>query len=123
MNLSINRSVVNLEGLDSELRASLPERFDGASFDGTQVTLYFSEDTTEAVIASATRIVAEHDPTRLTPAQEEAANQVAQLKQLRAQNPTMLDLSAYEVSTPEIYRLAEKIAWLEQEILALRREA
>lgn len=120
METIVNMNAVNLEGLDWELRSVLAEQFLGASFNGEQVVLHLADDITDEQVAFARRLTEEHDASHLSPSQQEEEDRTRRLETLRAENLVLLDRNAYDTSSPEIRRLADKIAWLEMEITTRR---
>ncbi len=118
MDITIDRKDVNLEALDAELRAALPEIISGVSLSPAGVTVHFSRRAITPDQATARQIVLAHDPARLTPAQEKARARAEKLKD--AQRDKGSDLDADKFSDPLLNELARKVAWLEQEINALR---
>jgi hypothetical protein len=116
----IQRSAVNIEALDADLRAALGAATTGLSFHAGQVTVYLSENATDTQVAQARALVQAHDPTKPTPAQQAAINRRARLAQLRGDYSADLDLTTFAGQGVLIRLLAGKIAWLEQEIAALR---
>ncbi|MCK6580630.1 MAG: hypothetical protein L6Q98_21270 [Anaerolineae bacterium] len=110
---------INVGSLDAELRSALAPT-QGLTWDGQVVTVVFSDDVTPAQLDLAQTIVRQHDPKRLTPDQQTELDRKSRLEALRGENAAELDLPAYDSASPDIRRLAEKIAWLELEIAALR---
>ncbi len=111
---------VNLELLTAQAHNVLGDFVFGASFEGGEVILHLRDNATGDEIATATNVILSHDSTQRTLAQQEAADRIAQLEQLRAENTTPLNLADYATAAVEIRRLAEKIAWLELELTARR---
>ena len=110
--IAIDLSTVNVEGLDAALRAALDEKVVGVSVRRGEVVAYLTDDARKADIAQVQTIAAAHDPSVLTPAQQERQT----LLTMRAANSTPLDPAKYKGESPLVRALAEKIAWLEREI-------
>lgn len=118
MDITINRKAINLEALDAELRAALPGIISGVSLSPAGVTVHFTGRAVPADQTSARQIVLAHDPARLTPAQQAAQSRAEKLSAARRDKGDDLDASRF--SDPLLGELARKVAWLEQEINALR---
>ena len=122
--LALELTAANITALDADLRASLAGHFYGLTFDGKQVTLLLDDAVTNNDIKQAKNIVATHDPAKLTPDQQAGILQAAKLDQARKEYAaTELDLSVYQGKDALLQTLAEKVAWLEREINALRKNA
>ena len=115
--IDVNLSAVNIEALDAELRAALGKNFSGLRC-GKTCTIILTDDVSAAEINAALSIALAHDPTKLSPAQQQAEEQAAKLDAQRKANKGDLDTSKF--NDPLVGELAQKIAWLEQEIIALR---
>jgi hypothetical protein len=119
--ITVQRSPVNIEALDAEVRAAFGPLTTGVSADPAGITVYLLDSATSAQAAKARALIIAHDPNQLTPAQQIAMQQQAKLEQTRRDNAARdLDVSAYAAQPDLIQQLARKIAWLEQEIAALR---
>lgn len=110
---------VNFLLLHHELAEALGISFVGLSMADAEVVVHLTVDTPE-MDAHIRSVVSAHNPLALTPEQQLEANQQQALERLRAANSTVLDLDSYVQASPELHRLAEKIAWLELEIVARR---
>lgn len=119
--LIVERPSVNLSALDGELRAALGAAVIGVSAGPGRVAVHLADFVTSEQAQQARIIAAGHDPARLSPAQQAV---IARGQKLDAARRDLrggeLDLSAYAGQTALLARLAQKIAWLEQELLALR---
>lgn len=115
MDISIERSTVNLESLDADLRAALGEAVSGISTHAGFVTVHFTGKSIPADTQTARQIIINHDPSKLTPAQQGQQEHAAKLASLRQQKGD--DLDSAKFADPLLNELARKIAWLEQEIL------
>ena len=119
--VSIQRGSVNVEALDAELRAALGGITSGLSLTPGQVIVHLVDKATPADIETARAVVLAHDPSVLTPEQQAELAQRQKLDQARRDYGTSeIDLSTYSGKDPLLTALAEKIAWLEREITALR---
>src|SRR5262249_11284272 len=116
--ITIERSIVNLEMLDADLRAALGDGTSGVSFAHGIVTVHLTDKAAADASDRARQIVLNHDPAKLTTAQEQAREEAIKLDTARKANKGALDVSAF--TDPLMAELAQKIAWLEQEVLALR---
>jgi len=122
--LALELAAANITALDHDLRAALAGHFFGLTFDGKQVTLVLDDAVTNNEIKQAQNIVATHDPARLTPDQQAEIVQAAKLDQARKDYAAAeLDLSVYQGKDALLQTLAEKVAWLEREINALRKSS
>src|SRR5262249_42833762 len=104
--------------LDAELRATLGDAVSGISYSGGVVTVHLTAKASTDSADTARSIVANHDPTKLTPEQQQEQDEAAKLDAARKANKGQLDISKY--TDPLLADLAQKVAWLEQEIIALR---
>ena len=121
--LAIEIAAANITALDFDLRAALTGHFYGLTFDGKQVTLVLDEAVTGNEIRQAQKIVATHDPAKLTPDQQADVLQQAKLEQARKDfAASELDLSVYQGKDALLQTLAQKVVWLERELNALRKE-
>jgi hypothetical protein len=118
--LVIDRAAVNIDALDADLRTALGGATSGLSFHAGQVTVYLSDDASDAQVSQARALVQAHDPSKPTPAQQATSNRRAKLAQLRGDYGADLDTSTFVGQGVLIRLLAGKIAWLEQEVAALR---
>jgi hypothetical protein len=118
MDIMIKRKDINLEALDAELRAALPEVISGVSLSPAGVTVHFTGRAILPDQTSARQIVLAHDPARLTPAQEKAKARADKLRDAQRDKGSDLDVSQFKDAL--LNELARKVAWLEQEIIALR---
>jgi hypothetical protein len=114
----ISRDTVNLEALDADLRAALGDGVSGVSFARGVVTVHLTDKAAADASDTARQIVINHDPAHLTLAQQKALEQAARLDAARKAN--IGDLDTGQFTDPLLAELAQKIAWLEQEIIALR---
>ena len=121
-NITIERWDVNIAALDAELRAALGELVSGISTGPYGVQVHLSDDVTPASIQQARQIITSHDPKILTPKQQARQQRQQKLSQARQNNTAEIDLSNYSGQSSDIQALAQKIAWLEQEIHDLRDE-
>lgn len=110
----------NFDLLDEQLRSALGDRVIGVSASGTDVTVHFADDATDEQIETARQIVEQHDPSERTSQQQETAERAILLAELREENTVPLDLADYDEADNSLRQLAVKIAWLEQELIALR---
>jgi hypothetical protein len=119
--ISIDRTAVNVEALDADLRAALGVLTSGISVGRGQVIVHLLDTATPAQINQARAVVQAHDPARLTPEQQTRAARRARLEQSRQDyGAAELDLTAFTGQSALVRLLAQKIAWLEQEINTLR---
>lgn len=116
--ITIERSAVNIESLDAELRAALGTSVSGLSVARGRVTVHLADTALDVEVEQARQLVIKHDPAALTPQQQQAQRQAAKLASARQANTADLDTAKF--IDPLLSELAAKVAWLEQEILALR---
>jgi hypothetical protein len=119
--VTVNRAAVNIEALDEQLRATFGALTSGFSIGQGQVIVYLDNKATPAQVIQARAIVAGHDPSALTVAQQAALVRRQKLDQARRDFATSeTDLTPYVGKDPLLVTLAQKIVWLEREIAALR---
>lgn len=116
MDIIIERTGVNLESLDGDLRTALGEVVSGVSAHAGLVTVHLTGKSIPADSQTARQIVLNHNPAKLTPEQQHQQQQAAKLEALRQQKGG--DLDAAKFDDPLLNELARKVAWLEQEILS-----
>lgn len=114
------RFEINEESLAADLQAALGTLTSGVSSGPSGVIVYLDDNTTPQQMAEARRIVENHDPAALTPRQQAEQLRQQKLTSLRQSRSTDLDPANYNGELESIQVLAEKIAWLEQEVLDLR---
>src|SRR5690606_2817112 len=110
---------INMEALDSALRAQLGGAFFGLSHSGENVVLHLAEGTPAAAVERARQLVLTHDPEQLTPEQQAARERRQRLQQARDEKGAELNPADYSTD-PLLLTLARKILWLEREISDLR---
>ena len=120
IDLPIERTEINSDALDAELRSALAEKVIGISANGQIVVVHLDDSATEADLIQAESLVLAHDPAQLTPRQQTIQTRRDQLELDRDANITPLNLDDYLLQLPLIRRLAQKIAWLEREIRDIR---
>jgi hypothetical protein len=118
--ITIAQKPVNIEALDADLRAALGSTVAGISTGPYGVEVHLSDDATPTQLNQARSIVQAHDATKLSAQQQAEVQREAQLEQARQDNATSLNVSDYSGQNALIQKLAQKIAWLEQEIADLR---
>jgi len=120
-NIIIERSTINAEALDSDLRAALGAAITGVSIANGKLVIHLNDSATPQQEIQARQIVQNHNPAQLAPAQQAEAQRRQRLDQARQESALQaLDVQDYSKMDPAIRRLAQKIAWLEQEIADLR---
>ena len=120
IDIIIARASVNVEALDEQLRAALGAVTSGFSLASGSVILHLADKATPAQIDQARAIVTGHDPAALTPSQQAALSRRQKLDQARRDyGAAEIDLTIF-AANPLLQSLAQKIAWLEREIAALR---
>jgi hypothetical protein len=118
--LQIEVSAVNTELLLSELQAAAGSAVAGVVFTD-KVIVTIEDNTTQAAINQIRQVVRSHDATKRTPRQQaDLARQTKMESMRRDYAGTDIDLSGYSAQPAIVQRLAQKIAWLEQEIIELR---
>jgi methionyl-tRNA synthetase len=116
----VPRQKINLHALENALIAALDDYYDGLSTAPGEVHVHLATSTPAHLADIARTIVQEHDPYRLTSAQQQHARQQVALQRAREANVHLLDLTDYDYADGIIRNLAKKIHWLEQEIRDLR---
>lgn len=119
--LTVNqkRADVNVELLDADIRAALPSAI-GIAWDGNEVKVFLEENTPAKQIALVRQLVEQHDSTKLSERQKAERERKTQLEVLRSKNTNALEAAGYAQESEMIQKLAARVAWLEQEILAIR---
>jgi hypothetical protein len=124
--LTFAPQIVNFTALNADLRAALGSAFVGVSAGPYGIRVHLADDATPEQIAQAKNIVLTHDPTRLTPEQQADQQRAQQLEQARHDNAVPLDIKDYQnasaLTDAALNKLAAKVAWLEQEIAAIRSQ-
>ena len=121
--ITIERSAVNIEALDADLRAALGSATSGFSIGGGKVVVYLLDTANKQEEEQARLLVLTHDPARLTPQQQARLLREAKLDQARREwGSAELDLTVYTGQGPVIQQLAQKIIFLEREIAAIRNQ-
>ena len=118
--IRIARNNVNIEALAAELQAALGNLSRGMSTGPYGVVVHLDDRATAQQIAQAQTIVENHDPTVLTPEQQARQQRQQRLDDLRDARGGDLDLADYNGQDAAIQTLAQKLAWLEQEVIDLR---
>lgn len=116
--VSFEPQPLNLVALNATLHAALGDALIGISVGSYGLRVHLSETATSQQVAQVKTIVLKHDPNQLTPEQAAEQQREGKLEQARESNAAPLDVTAY--ADPALRKLADKIAWLEQEIAALR---
>lgn len=113
---------INKVALSDTLQAALGDNFIGYSTRRGEVVIHLTDQTTNEQVAQVRQILQTHDPTQLTPDQQDNRARQERLQQVRRQNQALLDLLQFEDQPRVIKLLARKIYWLEQEVRLLRRD-
>lgn len=119
-NIVHERKAVNPEALDAELRAALGAALIGISAGPNGVLVHLQDDVTAQQVTTAQQLVAAHDPSRLSPRQQAEQERQQQLAALRSAKGAALNPTDYGSKDTLVQVLAQKLAWLEQEVLDLR---
>ena len=119
-NIQIEKRGINFEALNAEVRAEFGEHVSGISTGPYGVIVHLSDDATPEQINRVQQIVQNHDPSVLTAEQQAEIERQQNLEQVRSENGADLDTSAYDGEGALIQQMAQKIAWLEQEMLEMR---
>ncbi len=114
-NVSIDRLVVNVDLLDAELKAAIPDLVIGMSTGRGQVVVHLEDAATGIDIAAAEDIVNVHDETKLTTTQQKVLQREIDLADGRLSYDVVVD-----PQTVTLEELAARIAWLEEEIRDLQ---
>lgn len=110
-NIIVERARVNPDVLDAELRSALGDLCFGVSSGRGQVTVHLDDAATQAQINQAQKIVADHDETQNTPAQQ--ARQALEMERESFAVP----LNPQKIT---LKNLAARVAWLEKELRQAR---
>lgn len=115
----------NLDRLNEELAATLGDAGEGrlwygVSSTGREVIVHLADTATAEQSAVIRSVVQRHDATQLTAHQQAEQTRKALLEVMRTANTTALDEAAFASTPDHVQTLARKIAWLEQEVIALR---
>ena len=115
---------VNREALDQTLSTALGAVYAGfaerKSGQDVLVTVNLSDAATRADIEQLDTLMAAHDPAQLTEEQQAEQQRQQRLETLREARGEALDPDDYSDQDAEIQTLAQKLAWLEQEVIDLR---
>jgi hypothetical protein len=117
--IAVKNASVNLAALDETLRAAVPILI-GLRWDGDEVEVFVPDETTTNQIDTVRDAIRQHDARQLSISQQEQRTREAALTRMRPENTTALDERAFEAAPELVRQLAKRIAWLEQEMLALR---
>jgi len=118
--VTVERREVNIEALDTGLRAAIGKSYLGTSTQPGQVHIHLADDVSGPTLAQARQLAEEHDPTRLTTEQQARINRAQKLQSARLENSEPLFIEDYDFADTIVRNLALKIAWLEEEIRDLR---
>lgn len=119
-NVEFKRNNVNPEALDEAIRDEFGAQVSGISSGPYGVKVHFVDEPSAEQINRVREMVQNHDPSVQTPEQQAAERRRHTLEQLRSENADDLDISAFKGEKALIQRLAQRIAWLEQEIHEMR---
>lgn len=111
---------VNSDALSTEVASELKDVLFGISTGSYGVIVHLSDDATPEQINRVRQIVQNHDPSVLTAEQQARIERQQKLEQVRSENGADLDVSAYDGEAALIQQMAQKIAWLEQEMQEMR---
>jgi len=111
---------INVRSLDAELRDVVGIGYIGLSTRLSDVIVFFEDDTTSELVRQAADVVANHDASILTAEQEAEIAREQALATARNRYPDALDPALFDSSPVDVQALAERLAWLEQEIRDLR---
>lgn len=127
MEISIEKSAINPEALDAELKAAFGDVYSGLAYgkygpenSGSAIVRVVLAEPTGQQIDLVQLIVESHDATLLTLEQAIRQEHSEMLKQLRQQSAAPISISDYESESPAIQSLARKVALLELELQELR---
>jgi hypothetical protein len=118
--ITVSRGSTNVTALDETLRTALGADYLGLSLHAGEVQVHLVDSTPSEQVKQAEQLVINHDPSLLTVEQQAELDEQQALAQLRLDNPTALDISAYDGSNADVQSLAAKIVWLELEVRELR---
>lgn len=107
---------INVELLNHELNATVPELVSGISTGPYGIRLHLSRTPTAQERSQLQEVVATHDPTRLTPEQQAEQQRQQKLIEARTANRVPIDPAIAEGQDAVTKLLIQKIAWLELEI-------
>jgi hypothetical protein len=118
--ITLEPKSINIEALDGSLRNALGAVFIGISTGPYGVRIHLVDAATSQQIAQARAVAQTHNPMQLTPQQQSEQQRHQRLEASRSANSADLDVLAYQNADVLLRQLAQKIAWLEQEIADLR---
>ncbi len=117
----VERTAVNYEALDAALKKTLGGLVLGISTGPGWVRLYLDDNATQTQQKNGRTLIETHDPTVLSPEQQAEATFKAHLAKLRQDyGNTPLEITPYATESGPTQALAQKVAWLEAEIQAIR---
>lgn len=114
-NISVDRTQVNVELLDAELKNALGVLVKGISTGRGQVIVHIDDDATDADIDHVEQIVIDHDETGLTADQQKQQQRATDIAAGRQIYDVPLDEKSITLEG-----LALRIKWLEEELRDLR---
>lgn len=117
--LQLERPPLNLAALDDALREELGAAYAGCSLTPGALIVHLHE-TNEDADKRARRVVRDHDPDRLSAAQQRQQQREQQLAAARANAGSPPDPAEY--TDARVAALVRRVRWLEAEVLALRGE-
>lgn len=118
----IERDGINIEALDEVLRSALNTTYIGLSTRPNEVILHLIQSSTPEQRNQARQLVLNHDSSQHTQTQQRRQQRRQRLDQLRRDNDADINEDDYALELPLFRALAQKIAWLEQEIREIRNQ-
>lgn len=119
--LEVQRESVNLEQLTDEIQGVIaPDDLVGLSARPGRVVIHLRESVKPEQIAQVRTLAAAHDSTQLSARQQAAIQRQVRLRLMRQTHTSPSDPAIYATETPLIRQMAQRLAWLEEEIRDLR---
>lgn len=121
IDITIDKTNINIEALDADLIAALPGLVSGISTGWYGVTVHLVDNATQGEIDTAIAIVNAHDSSVKTADQLSEEQRKLDLTTSQDANKTALEPNDYLGETALLQALVNKVAWLEMEIVDLRK--
>lgn len=118
--ITIARGAVNLPALTEQLQTDLGSTFVGVSTRPGAVVVFLTEDAPARSLTAATTLVADHDPSVLTNAQQTRRARLAALQAARTDYDEIISLNDFPITNLLVRRLAQTVYRLGLEVEALR---
>lgn len=121
--LHFDKKPINFMALDESLREQFPEFFNGLSTSADHIVVHLNQEPSADERSQIKQIVSNHDAQVLTARQQKQKQRWQRLVQMRQVNADdLVDVNRFRSEKGIIRQLAEKVARLELEVMAMRGE-